>query len=109
MVSSHDSGKRGRRITVRLGGADHVLAEAQATELRDGLTRELGAPGALTDREAMVWSEEYGTQVRAGIPPAAAAVLAAVAVNTLRGIAQDAVAIEAHSRAMLVAMIGGGR
>ena len=126
-VSSFDGGQRadgiprGRRIMMSLGGCDHVLSVAEATELRNDLTRELGAPEeltrelgalqALTDREAMVWAEDDNAQVRDGIPPRAAAVLAAVAVNTLRGIASGIQVglIDPGSRAMLVAMTGGGR
>ena len=91
-----------------LGGADHVLTVDEATRLRDELTRELGAP-ALTDREAMVWAFEWLGAMSGGYSPLAAAGLAAVAVNTLRDLAQDAAATDGSTGTMLAAMTGGGR
>lgn len=51
-----DRDPREPRIEVPLGGVIHSLTTAEATKLRDDLTRALGAPQALTDREAMVWA-----------------------------------------------------
>lgn len=111
-VRSYGTGED-RRIAVGLGHGEHGLIIAEATELRDALTRELGAPQALTDREAMVWAAEFVREMAHGSNARVAACSARNAVQDLRS-APTAHRIagwgdDDETDAMLVAMIGGGR
>lgn len=119
----HDGTPRGRRIIVPLGGVDHALTEAEATELRDSITRALGAPPALTDREAMVFAVAFDRvldeKIAAGSaaaqhPAVAAAIHACGRVRWLRLAAAEADSgglrdFDDTERAMVAAMTGGGR
>jgi hypothetical protein len=91
---------------VTLGGEDHSLDEATAAELRDGLTRELGAPQALTDREAMLWAVAFEARLRIGYEPVSAAKTAYLAVADLRSLAADPAGLDPDQRAMLASMAG---
>lgn len=115
----NDGTPRGKRI-VALG---HTLTEAEATELRDALTRELGTPQALTEREAMVFAVAFDRVLSAKIaagsaaeqhPAVAAAIHACGRVRWLRRAAEAAdsgglMDLDDDERAMLDAMTGGGR
>lgn len=86
---------------------------AEAVELHDALTRELGEPQALTDREAMVWAVAYGISRYAGAATLDAAEFSRSEVMRLRDASATANAgakvIADDARAMLAAMTRGGR
>lgn len=108
---SHDDG-RGKRIVLALHGEEHVLTVDRARELRDALTRELGEPQALTDREAMVWAAEFARSYVEVSDGVIAAGNAQVVVLALRGALSDdrsSEYLDSEACAMLAAMSGGGR
>lgn len=97
-------------IEVPLARTVSSLTLAEATQLRDELTRALGAPQALTDREAMVWAAEFVRALQEGYGLSSCARIAARAVVELRNAARvcpDELTLD--ERAMLAAMTGGGR
>lgn len=105
-----------RRIAVSFGSGEHGLDIAEATELRDALTREIGQPSALTDREAMVWAAEFVRALAQDVHASVAARSAALVVIALRdpGTAWterhgDTQSEVAASKRMLFAMWGGGK
>lgn len=111
-----DGTPRGRRIIVPLGGVETVLTVDEATQLRDDLTRELGAPQtqALTDREAMVWAVEFVRYLDGDTHDPAAVRMATFRAHDVVCALRDANSrlVNANSRtesgAMLAAMGGGG-
>ena len=113
-VRSHNNGN-GKRIVVSLSdiGAEHSLSESEATELRDALTRELGAPQALTPDEMMAWAAAFTRTLEAvdvGSQEqnlARAAQAACEAVQDLRDV--NPLRLDLADRAMLAAMLGGGK
>lgn len=122
-VHRYDS-DRGTRITVRLGSEEIVLDVAAATQLRDDLTRELGAPQTLTAGEMAVWAAVYAAAWRREAADEnltdreVATIAAQEAGMHIRGMREAGYEVEAHrdgydltgiERPMLAAMTGGGK
>lgn len=101
------------RIEVPLGGVIHCLTIEGATEFRDALTRELGAPQVLTDREAMVWSAVVAAETRESLyvdDLLESVSMAGRVVRALRELtADDVSSLCAGDREMLAVMTGGGK
>lgn len=103
-VEGHDYGF-GKRILV----GDTSLTVEQATALRDALTRELGAPLALTEGERCVWAAAFVCSLDRGARLISCSQRAATAVQELRNAAACGEELPADARLMLLAMTGGGR
>ncbi len=110
-VSSYGSGDD-RHIAVSLGNGGIGLTLAEATELRDALTRELGEPPTLTAYEAMVWAAEFVRALAQDVHVSVAAQSATNAVRALRcpeAAGYDGDLLSELTRDMLVSMTGGDR
>lgn len=113
-VRCEESG--GERYVVISGmDGERWLTTREATELRDGLTAALGAPQAMTDREAMVFAAAFAGYLHVGGSPDGAVRCACSAVSALRVAAgwpkgqHATLSIDEDTRAMLAAMTGGGK
>ena len=110
-VGSFEREGHARLISVSLGNDEYLLPVERATELRDALTRELGASQALTGREAMVWAAEFVRAMAEGQKSHDAALSACSAVWVIRELGGTISEGNGAAvfQAMLAAMTGGGR